>query len=149
VQSFPRDVLDRISSRTMTTVRVNDEPGHAGEVRSAACLNCGAPLAGPFCATCGRRYPEHLYFAIHLHAFIFLALAAAALLNFTRLPILADVAGIAVAVWILVYATRAFRYVYGGSLARTLTKEVGIAAVYGLTSLVAFIVMIYWVSIAA
>jgi hypothetical protein len=288
---------------------VNDEPGHAGEVRSAACLNCGAPLAGPFCATCGqrdvppyptlrelavdafwelsgwdgrfattvralvrrpgmltreflegrraryisplrlylmasvlyfvlaaaapdlepqsgdkvavglgvdvdvslgttapaaaleevarapavmqpflrraiedpaglkrgiyqtmprvlfallpvfavivalfyrgRRYPEHLYFAIHLHAFIFLALAAAELLNFTRLPILADVAGIAVAVWILVYATRAFRYVYGGSLARTLTKEVGIAAVYGLTSLVAFIVMIYWVSIAA
>src|SRR5688500_4015267 len=39
----------------MTTVRVNDEPGHAAEVRSAACLNCGAPLTGPFCAACGQR----------------------------------------------------------------------------------------------
>jgi hypothetical protein len=309
VQSFPRDVLDRISSRTMTTVRVNDEPGHAAEVRSAACLNCGAPLTGPFCAACGqrdlppyptlreltvdafgelsgwdgrfaatvralvrrpgmltreflegrraqyisplrlylmaslvyfvlaaaapdlepqspdkvsvgpgvnvdvglgttapaaaleevasapavmrpflrraiedpqglrrgiyqtmprmlfallpvfavivalfyrgRRYPEHLYFAIHLHAFVFLALAAAELLNFTRVPVLAAIAGIAVAIWIPVYATRAFRYVYEESLARTLVKEVGIAAIYGLTSLPAFILMIYWASIAA
>jgi hypothetical protein len=97
----------------------------------------------------GRRYPEHLYFAVHLHAFVFLALAAAELLNFTRVPVLAAIAGIAVAIWIPVYATRAFRYVYEESLARTLVKEFGIAAIYALTSLPAFILMIYWVSIAA
>src|SRR5204863_7687963 len=34
----------------------------------------------------GRKYPEHLYFAIHLQAFIFVVLAAAALLKLTRPP---------------------------------------------------------------
>jgi hypothetical protein len=71
------------------------------------------------------------------------------LLNFTRLPVLVEVVGLGVAIWILVYATRAFRYVYGGSLARTLLKELGIGAIYGSTSIVAFIVMFYWVSIAS
>lgn len=97
----------------------------------------------------GRKYPEHLYFAIHLHAFIFLALAVAALLKYTQLAILAAVAsGIAV-VWIPIYATLAFRRVYGGSLSRTLLKEVAIGMIYSLAAAVGFIVMIYWVSIAA
>jgi hypothetical protein len=96
----------------------------------------------------GRRYPEHLYFAIHLHTFIFLALAIPELLSFTRSRILSDGASIAVAIWIAVYATFAFRHVYGGSLVRTLAKELGIAATYGLGALPAFILMVYWVSIA-
>jgi hypothetical protein len=60
-----------------------------------------------------------------------------------------EVVGLGVAIWILVYPTRAFRYVYGGSLARTLLKELGIGAIYGSTSIVPFIVMFYWVSIAS
>lgn len=96
----------------------------------------------------GRKYPEHLYFAIHLHAFLFLALAASALLRFVRLPLLAGVVGGIALLWIPVYATLAFRRVYGGSVVRTLAKEAVIAAIYGITSLVAFIAMVYWVSIA-
>ena len=42
----------------------------------------------------GRKYPEHLYFAIHLHAFIFLALAVTELLKFTRKPVIAAVGGV-------------------------------------------------------
>ncbi len=96
----------------------------------------------------GRKYPEHLYFAIHLHAFIFVALAMTELLKFTRLPALAAVgSGIAV-IWIPVYATLAFRRVYGGSLAKTLAKEIGIGAIYVLVSGIAFVLMLYWVSIA-
>jgi hypothetical protein len=97
----------------------------------------------------GRRYPEHLYFALHLHAFVFLVLAVPELLSFTRSAVVADIAGLGATIWILVYATRALRYVYGGTLTRTLAKELGIAAIYGLTTLVAFMVTIYWVSIAA
>ena len=96
----------------------------------------------------GRKYPEHLYFAIHLHAFIFLALAVAALPKFTRSPVLVAVASLIVVIWIPIYATLAFRRLYGGSLARTLLKELAIGVIYAVTATAAFIVMIYWVSIA-
>jgi hypothetical protein len=95
----------------------------------------------------GRKYPEHLYFAIHLHAFIFLALAVAALAKFTRSPILVAVGGLIVVVWIPIYATLAFRRLYGGSLIRTLVKETGIGAIYAVASGMAFLTLIYWVSI--
>jgi hypothetical protein len=97
----------------------------------------------------GRKYPEHLYFAIHLHAFIFLALALSELMKFTQLPALVVVASTIAVIWIPIYATLAFRRVYGGSLGRTLMKEMAIGAIYVVTTVVAFIVMIYWVSIAA
>jgi len=97
----------------------------------------------------GRKYPEHLYFAIHLHAFIFLALAVAALAKFTQLPLLAIAASLIVLIWIPVYATLAFRRVYGGSLSRTLMKELAIAAIYCVAAAIGFVATIYWVSIAA
>jgi hypothetical protein len=97
----------------------------------------------------GRKYPEHLYFAIHLHAFIFLALAVTQLLKFTRIPLFVGLASFVTLLWIPIYTTLAFRRVYGGSLARTLMKEVGIGAIYAVTAVVGFVVMIYWVSIAA
>jgi hypothetical protein len=96
----------------------------------------------------GRKYPEHLYFAIHLHAFIFLALAMAELVKFTQLPLLVAGASLVAVIWIPIYATLAFRRVYGGSLVRTLMKELGIGAIYALATAAGFIVMIYWVSIA-
>jgi hypothetical protein len=96
----------------------------------------------------GRKYPEHLYFAIHLHAFIFLALAVSELLKFTQSAVLVAGTSLIASIWIPIYATLAFRRVYGGSLARTLMKEVAIAAIYALTAAVGFITMIYWVSVA-
>jgi hypothetical protein len=96
----------------------------------------------------GRRYPEHLYFAIHLHAFIFSALAGVELLKLTRSPGLVEAAGLVALAWVAVYATVAFRNVYGGSVGRTLVKESAIAAIYGLVALAAFAVTIYWVSVA-
>ena len=46
-----------------------------------------------------------------------------------------------------VYSTLAFRNAYGGSIARTLVKEGAIGAIYGVTCLLGFILMIYWVSL--
>jgi hypothetical protein len=97
----------------------------------------------------GRNYPEHLYFAIHLHAFIFLALLVGQLTKYTRIPILAACASLVALVWIPIYATIAFRRVYGGSLSRTLAKEVAIGVIYSVAAGVGFVAMIYWVSIVA
>jgi hypothetical protein len=97
----------------------------------------------------GRNYPEHLYFAIHLHAFIFLALLVGQLMKYTRSPILAALASLIALVWIPIYATIAFRRVYGGSLGRTLVKEVAIGAIYCVAAGVGFTAMIYWVSVVA
>ena len=97
----------------------------------------------------GRKYPEHLYFAIHLHAFIFLALAVAALFKFTHsVPVVALASTIAL-VWIPIYATLAFRRAYGGSIGRTITKEIGIGTIYAFAAIVGFILTIYWVSLFA
>jgi len=95
-----------------------------------------------------RKYPEHLYFAIHLYAFIFLALALTELTKFTRLPVLAVIASTCAVLAIPTYATVAFRRVYGGSLGGTIAKELVIALIYGCVSIVAFVVMLFWVSVA-
>jgi hypothetical protein len=94
-----------------------------------------------------RKYPEHLYFAIHLQAFVFLALALVQVSKFTQSAAIASYFGIAAAIWIPVYATIAFRRTYGGSVARTLLKEVGIGTIYGTVSTVAFLITIYVVAV--
>ena len=58
-------------------------------------------------------------------------------------------AGLIGMIWIPIYATVAFRRVYGGSLGRTLMKAVGILAIYAVAAGAGFGVMIYWVSIFA
>jgi hypothetical protein len=62
--------------------------------------------------------------------------------------VLAAAAGIIGILWILVYATLAFRRVYGDSIGRTVLKELGIAAIYSVVAFIAFALTIYWVSIA-
>jgi hypothetical protein len=96
----------------------------------------------------GRRYPEHLYFAVHLGAFLFLALAVPKVAEFTRLAPIAIAAGVLVMAWIPTYAILAFRRVYGGSLVATLAKGACIAALYGTVSTVAFVAVLYWVAVA-
>ena len=95
----------------------------------------------------GRKYPEHLYFAIHLHAFIFLAFSIGQLLKFTHVSMIAALAGVISLVWIPIYAILAFRRVYGGSLGRTVAKALGILAIYAVAAGGGFAVMIFWVSI--
>ena len=95
----------------------------------------------------GKKYPEHFYFALNLHSFVFLALAIAVAMRYTHVAALSIVAGIVANLWIVVYATISFRRVYGGSRTATIAKEVGVGALYGVVSLLAFIVTIYVVSL--
>ena len=81
-----------------------------------------------------RNYPEHLYFAIHLHAFVFTAFAVSNLFKFTHVYAIAVAAGVAMAAWVVVYAVLALRRVYGGSYGVTIAKGAGIVALYALVA---------------
>lgn len=94
-----------------------------------------------------RRYPEHLYFSIHLHAFVFLAMAIPALARFSRLTPITAAADVLVFVWLPVYATIAFKRTYGGSTVATLTKEVAIGTIYVFASTAALLAAVYWVAL--
>lgn len=93
-----------------------------------------------------RHFTEHLYFALHLHAFVFLALSFHELVKFGGSALLAFVAGIAAIIWIVVYAHLAFRRVYGNSHVVTLLKELGIAALYMAASIPTIIGVALWVA---
>lgn len=95
----------------------------------------------------GRKYPEHLYFAIHLNAFIFLALAIAKASRFTHSTKVAVIAGVITLFWIPIYATLALRRTYGGRTSATIAKEIGIGAIYGGAALIAFLLTIYFVAL--
>jgi len=62
----------------------------------------------------GRRYGEHVLFALHTNAFAFLCLSLIMVM-----PSFVPLAGKALAVWLVFYLPTAMRKVYGGS--RTLT----------------------------
>jgi hypothetical protein len=84
----------------------------------------------------GRTFPEHLYFALHLHAFAFLAMTVAE--GATLLPWPPARTGVRAAAFlaIAVYGWLALLRVYGGGWRRVATR----AAVVGLLYAVAFVV---------
>ena len=77
-----------------------------------------------------RHYPEHLYFAIHLASFVFIARMLGNLTLFTRSIPIAAMAQLVMMIWIVAYGVIALRRVYGGSVPMTLLKGAGIACLY-------------------
>ena len=94
----------------------------------------------------GRQFPEHLYVAIHLHAFLFLMLALTELAKFTQLPWLVLLVALGTTISLLVYGELVFRVVYGGKWWTRLLKGAGIAAIYSVGATVAFLAMLAWIS---
>jgi hypothetical protein len=94
-----------------------------------------------------RKYPEHLYFALHLHAFVFLVLSLVQVAKYTHQFPLYLAAVLAASVALPIYATKSFRRVYGGGLPVTLLKEAGITVLYCAATAAAFVTMLYWVSL--
>lgn len=81
-----------------------------------------------------RHYPEHLFFATHLMAFVFLARTAGNLALFTRSLVVAAVVQGIVLIWIAAYGVIALRRVYGGSVLMTILKGIGICLLYALVA---------------
>lgn len=77
-----------------------------------------------------RRYPSFVYFSLHYHSFVFLALTVFWLAGLTRVALLQSVVGWAVLVWIPVYLFVALREVFGGSRIVTVLKMAALGAFY-------------------
>jgi hypothetical protein len=91
-----------------------------------------------------RRFAQHLIFAIHLHATIFIVLTVRELSQLARSLIVLRVFEIGAAAGIVAYGLLAFRSVYGESWLRILVKWVGIAAIYSVAGVTALVVTLLW-----
>jgi hypothetical protein len=78
-----------------------------------------------------RRYPAHLAFALHVHAFLFLALTVMLLRRIVPGALLQVAITLLGAIAIAWYFMRAARTVYGGSRIATIGLSVAIVASYG------------------
>lgn len=94
----------------------------------------------------GRHYPEHLYFALHFGAFVFLVLTLEALGLYTRSLIVAAAVQVIGVLVIVVYGVVAQRRVYGGSWLATGAKALGVSVIYGALWSSAVLAVTLWAS---
>jgi Predicted membrane-associated, metal-dependent hydrolase len=88
-----------------------------------------------------QRYPQHLAFALHVHAFLFLALAAMLLRRLTTAIPLIVLVQLVMLGAIAVYFVKAIRVVYGGSRRAAVARATGIAGTYFIAFLFAMLLM--------
>jgi hypothetical protein len=95
-----------------------------------------------------RPYSQHLVFGLHLHAVMFLILAAAQLGGLTKRPVFAGTLGAVAMVALAIYGLMAFRRVYREPWSWIAVKSVGVSAIY-LVALIAAIAGTYaWAVLA-
>ena len=92
----------------------------------------------------GRRYPQHLVFALHLHAAVFAVLAFRELANFTQSLVVVAIVEAITLVVLSVYCTRALRRVYGEGRAKTIAKMLGIGVLYVIALVLAVAGTLVW-----
>ena len=92
-----------------------------------------------------RRFPQHLVFAVHLHAAMFLMLTVRELSQLAGSAVLLRIFELASSLAIIAYGLLAFRRVYEEGWARVLTKSIAIAALYAVAGLTALVVTTIWV----
>jgi len=93
-----------------------------------------------------RHFVEHLYFALHVHAFAFLVTAVNSTIGLAHIRWVSIPLGIVVMIWVPLYVHFAFKRVYGGSHVLTLAKEAGVAVLYGIAMVPAIFVAALWVA---
>lgn len=96
----------------------------------------------------GRRFPQHLVFALHLHAVVFLALTVGLLANFTYSRVFAALVQIPIGIGLFAYTLMAFRAVYKEGWGRVLVKSAAIAILYAVVGIAGLIVTLLWAASA-
>ena len=77
-----------------------------------------------------RHFPQHVVFALHVHALAFIGFSVSELAAFTPYRPLESAVRITVLVTVVGYIVTALRRVYGGSWASTLAKATSLGVVY-------------------
>lgn len=93
-----------------------------------------------------RAYMQHLVFALHLHAVIFISLALARAVQVTGSVVLAAAVSAASLLFIALYALRGLRYLYGSRWHWTAVKAAGVFLVYAGVSLPVLLAAAIWAS---
>lgn len=88
----------------------------------------------------GRRYGEHLLFALHANAFAFAIISVLILIN----PLQWGLLNFALHAWLLFYLPMAMRRVYGGSRFVTFLRWAALAFVHVLSVIVALLSTVGW-----
>jgi uncharacterized MAPEG superfamily protein len=94
----------------------------------------------------GRHFPEHLYFATHFGAFVFVVLTVESAAEYTRSLVVMVSAQLIGALIIAAYGVVAQRRVYGGSWLATGAKAIGITILYGALWSTAVLAVTLWAS---
>lgn len=89
-----------------------------------------------------RPFSQHLIFALHLHAVIFLSLTVREAADFTRSVAFVGVVGASVLVFQAIYVLRAFKVVYRERWRSILLKSAGVGVIYGIACLAALMITI-------
>ena len=96
----------------------------------------------------GRRFTQHLIFAVHLHAVVFIALTVRELSQLARNVVVLGIFDLAAALAIVAYGLLAFRRVYGESWPRVVGKGLGIVVLYSIAGVAALIMTMFWATLA-
>jgi hypothetical protein len=91
-----------------------------------------------------RPFTQHLIFATHSHAAVFITLAIRELSQLTRSLVVLAIFDAAAAIAIVVYGLLAFRKVYRERWSRVLLKGAGITAIYSVAGISALLVTFVW-----
>jgi hypothetical protein len=94
-----------------------------------------------------HHFPTALVFALHVHVFAFVVFGASEAAKFTYSEIFAAIISVAALVLLVSYTLRSLRAVFGGSWPMTFVKASGIAWLYALASIPAFIVLFVWATL--
>ena len=89
-----------------------------------------------------RPFSQHLIFALHVHAVIFLAQTVREAADFTRSVSVGELVSLLVLVYLTVYILRAFKAVYRERWGTIVLKSAGVGAIYGIACLLALMITI-------
>ncbi len=88
-----------------------------------------------------RHFPQHLAFALHVHAMLFLSLIAMLAARFMTMPLVSAAYQLAVQLAFSVYLVRATRAVYGSSTGETVARLTLASALYFVAFILAVAVL--------
>jgi hypothetical protein len=94
-----------------------------------------------------RRFPVALVFAVHVHAFAFLAFSIVEAAKFSGSEIVVAIVTVPILIAFTGYALASLRAVFGGRWPITIVKAAGIAMVYGIAAVPAFLIVLIWASL--
>jgi len=94
----------------------------------------------------GRHYPQHLYFALHVHAAWFVAGAIASAARIKTVPVVTSAVPVAVSLYGILYLVLAFRVTYGVTPAGAVLRAAAVGGGYAILVTAALIGIVLVIS---